>query len=225
MLDATLYIACLDLTDRRALVVGAGPIGLEKIEGLVVCGAAVKVVAETAVAPVMEMAAAGDIELHERSYEPADLDGCFLAIAATSDTVLNTRIYADAEARAMLVNVVDVPNLCNFILPALVRNDFITVAISTAGASPALAKRMKREAAAVFGPEYAQLGVLLDGVREWAKATLPTYDDRKVFFEEIVNGEPDPLPLLRDGQEHAVRELIAEAQRATATRTEGRRSG
>ena len=225
MLDATLYVACLDLTGRSVLVVGAGPIGLEKIDGLVACGAQVKVVAETAVPQVMEMAAAGEIELLERSYEPSDLNGCFLVIAATSDTELNTRIYEEAEQRKMLVNVVDVPPLCNFILPAIVRNDFITVAISTAGASPALAKRMKREAAATFGPEYAQLGLLLDGLRGWAKETLPTYDDRKVFFEDIVNGEPDPLELLRTGQEHAVRELIADAQRRAATRTEDLRSG
>lgn len=225
MLDSTLYIACLDLTGRRALVVGAGRVGLEKIEGLRVCGADVVVVAETAVPEVMQMATEGSVVLHERSYDRSDLDGCFLAIAATSDTELNTRIYNDAEERSMLVNVVDVPHLCNFILPALVRNDFITVAISTAGASPALAKRMKREAASMFGPEYAQLGSLLDGVREWAKETLPTYDDRKLFFEDIVNGEPDPLELLRNGEEHKVRELIADAQTRAATRTGDLRSG
>jgi siroheme synthase-like protein len=226
MLDAALYIACLNLTGRRVLVVGAGPIALEKIEGLLVCGAHVTVVALDAIAPVMELATEGRIELHERAYDTPDLDGCVLVIAATSDTELNTRVYREAEERSMLVNVVDVPQLCNFILPAIVRNDFLTVAISTAGASPALAKRMKREAAAMFGPEYVQLAVLLDGVREWAKATLPTYDDRKVFFEDIVNGEPDPLELLRAGDEHAVRELIAAAQRrAATTRTEDLRSG
>lgn len=224
MLDATLYMACLNLTGRRVLVVGAGPVGLEKIEGVLVCGADVKVVATVAVPEVMELAAQGALVLHERSYVPEDLDGCFLAIAATSDTELNERVYADAEARSMLVNVVDVPHLCNFILPAVVRNDAITIAISTAGASPALAKRMKREAAEVFGPEYAQLASLLDGVREWAKETLETYDDRKVFFEDIVNGNPDPLQLLRAGDERAVRELIADAQKRAVTRTEALRS-
>lgn len=224
MLEAVLYMACLDLTGRRVVVVGAGPVGLEKIEGLLVCGADVKVVAEVAVPEVMDLAAGGRLELHERSYCAADLDGCFLAIAATSDTELNKRVYADAEARSMLVNVVDVPHLCNFILPAVVRNDAITIAISTAGASPALAKRMKREAAETFGPEYAQLATLLDGVRDWAKENLETYDDRKVFFENIVNGNPDPIELLRDGQEHAVRELISKAQDAALTRTEALRS-
>ncbi len=212
MIEADLYIACLNLTARRTVVVGAGRIGLEKIEGLLACDADVTVVARVAIPEVMELAATGTVRLYERDYQPSDLDGCMLAIAATSDTELNTRIYRDAESRSMLVNVVDVPHLCNFILPAVLRNGFLSVAISTAGASPALAKRMKREAAALFGPEYARLGLLLDGVREWAKQTLPTYDDRKVFFEDIVNGEPDPVELMRTGREHEVRELIAAAQ-------------
>jgi siroheme synthase-like protein len=224
MLDANLYIACLNLTGRNVLVVGAGPIALEKIQGLLACDARVRVVALNALPEVLELAAADRLELEERAYRAGDLDGCFLVVAATSDTDLNTRIYRDAEERSMLVNVVDVPHLCNFILPAIVRNDFLTVAISTAGASPALAKRMKREATAMFGPEYVELAVLLDGVREWAKSTLPTYEDRKVFFEDLVNGRPDPLQLLRDGNEHAVREMILTAQARAVTRTEDRRS-
>ena len=218
VLDANLYVACLNLRDRPVLVVGAGPVGLEKIEGLLVCEAVVRVVARNAVAQVLELAAQGRVELAERAYETGDLDGCFLVVAATSDTELNTRIYREAEERSMLVNVVDVPHLCNFILPAIVRNEFLTVAISTAGASPALAKRMKREAAELFGPEYVELAALLDSVREWAKNTLATYQDRKVFFEEIVNGSPDPLELLRAGHEHEVRELIASAQERAAAR-------
>ena len=83
----------------------------------------------------------------------------------------------------MLVNVVDVPPLCNFILPAIVRTGPLAVAISTAGASPALAKRMKREIGELFGEPYATLAILLNDVRGWAKGTLPTYQDRKEFFE------------------------------------------
>src|SRR5206468_4339888 len=122
----------------------------------------------------------------------------------------------DAQARSMLVNVVDVPPLCNFILPAIVRTGPLAVAISTAGASPALAKRMKREVAALFGEEYASLAIMLNDARGWAKATLPTYQDRKQFFESIVNGDPDPIELLRAGRSDAVRELIADAQRTCA---------
>ena len=116
----------------------------------------------------------------------------------------------------MLVNVVDVPPLCNFILPAIVRTGPLAVAISTAGASPALAKRMKREIAELFGEPYALLAILLNDARGWAKATLPTYQDRKEFFESIVNGEPDPIELLRAGDVEGVRRLIADAQRLVA---------
>ncbi len=112
----------------------------------------------------------------------------------------------------MLVNVVDVPPLCNFILPAIVRTGPLAVAISTAGASPALAKRMKREIGELFGEPYAQLAVLLNDARGWAKATLPTYQDRKEFFESIVNGDPDPIELLRAGDVEAVRDRIEAAQ-------------
>jgi siroheme synthase-like protein len=112
----------------------------------------------------------------------------------------------------MLVNVVDVPPLCNFILPAIVRTGPLAIAISTAGASPALAKRMKAEVAELFGEEYATLAIMLNDVRGWAKGTLPTYHDRKEFFEGIVNGEPDPIALLRAGDTQAVRDLIAAAQ-------------
>jgi len=112
----------------------------------------------------------------------------------------------------MLVNIVDVPPLCNFILPAIVRTGPLAIAISTAGASPALAKRMKREIGDLFGEEYATLAIMLNDVRGWAKGTLPTYQDRKGFFEEIVNGEPDPIALLRAGDSGAVLDLIQAAK-------------
>jgi siroheme synthase-like protein len=115
----------------------------------------------------------------------------------------------------MLVNVVDVPPLCNFILPAIFRSGPIAIAISTAGASPALAKRMRNQIADEYGEPYARLAELLNEVRGWAKGTLPTYNDRKEFFETIVNGDPDPIELLRQGDDQAVRDLIAAVQAST----------
>jgi precorrin-2 dehydrogenase / sirohydrochlorin ferrochelatase len=216
MLDVPFYIACLRLDGRRCLVVGGGEVGLEKVEGLLACGADVTLVAPDAGPELEELAREGSIRWERRAYEPADLEGAFLAIASTDDTDVNIRVYEDAEARAMLVNVVDVPPLCNFILPAIVRTGPLAIAISTAGASPALAKRMKREIADAFGEPYARLAVILNEARGWAKATLPTYQDRKAFFEGIVNGEPDPVELLRAGDERAVRDLVAAAQRVHA---------
>jgi precorrin-2 dehydrogenase/sirohydrochlorin ferrochelatase len=212
MLNEKLYIACLNLSGRKALVVGAGPIAFEKIEGLLACDARVHVVAPQAVAEVRKLSKAHEIAWEERPYRPGDLEGCFLVVAATSDTGLNTQVYRDAEERSMLVNVVDVPALCNFILPAIVRFGPIAIAISTAGASPALAQRMKREIREVFGDEYAELALMLNEVRDWAKATLETYGDRKTFFESIVTGQQDPIALLRAGDRDAVRNLISDAQ-------------
>jgi precorrin-2 dehydrogenase / sirohydrochlorin ferrochelatase len=212
MLDTPLYIACLLLKDRRCLVVGGGAVGLEKVEGLLACGAEVTLVAPDAVDELAEYAAEGSIRWERREYRPADLQGCLLVVAATSITEVNIAVHADAERRPMLVNVVDVPPLCNFILPAIIRTGPLAIAISTSGASPALAKRIKREVAEEFGEPYAALAMLLNEERGWAKVTLPTYQDRKRFFESIVNGAPDPVELLRRGDEDGVCELIAAAK-------------
>src|SRR3954470_5311991 len=213
MLETTFYIACLKLTGRRCTVVGGGEIGLEKVEGLLACDGAVTLIAPEANAELQALAAEGSIAWEQREYAGApDLEGVFIVIACTDSTDTNIAIYEDAERRAMLVNIVDVPPLCNFILPAIVRTGPLAIAISTAGASPALAKRMKREVSELFGEEYASLAIMLNDVRGWAKGTLPTYQDRKAFFEGIVNGDPDPIDLLRAGDTDAVRDLIAAAQ-------------
>jgi siroheme synthase-like protein len=217
MLETPFYIACLKLSGRRCVVVGGGEIGLEKVDGLLACSGEVMLIAPEAGPELEAYAAEGSIRWERRSYAGAeDLEGAFMVIACTDDTDVNIGIYEDAERRAMLVNVVDVPPLCNFILPAIVRTGPLAIAISTAGASPALAKRMKREISELFGEEYAQLAVMLNDARGWAKGTLPTYQDRKAFFESIVNGEPDPVELLRAGDSAGVRDMIAAAQRTHA---------
>jgi siroheme synthase-like protein len=198
------------------VVIGGGDVGLEKVEGLLACDGDVTVVAPEVHPELVQLSLEGSIRWERREYVAGDLDGSLIAIAATNDTDVNIRVFEDAEERAMLVNVVDVPPLCNFILPAIVRTGPLAVAISTAGASPALAKRMKREIGELFGEPYALLAVMLNDARGWAKATLPTYRDRKEFFESIVNGDPDPIELLRAGDFEGVRELIESAQRAYA---------
>jgi precorrin-2 dehydrogenase / sirohydrochlorin ferrochelatase len=217
MLDTPFYIACLKLSGRRCLVVGGGDVGLEKVEGLLACDGDVVLVSPDAIEPLRRLADESSIRWEPREYRPEDLEGTFMAIAATGDSDVNIGVYEDAERRAMLVNVVDVPPLCNFILPAIIRTGPLAIAISTAGASPALAKRIRDEIADEYGEPYARLAILLNDVRGWAKGSLPTYQDRKAFFESIVNGEPDPVDLLRRGDEQAVRDLIAAAQRSQAT--------
>jgi precorrin-2 dehydrogenase / sirohydrochlorin ferrochelatase len=214
MLDTPLYMACLKLKGRRCLVIGGGEVGLEKVDGLLACDGDVTLVAPDAVPELVAYAEEGSIRWERRRYEPTDLDGAFLAIAATSDTDVNISISEEAERRAMLINVVDVPALCNFILPAIVRSGPLAIAISTAGASPALAKRMKREIAEAYGEPYARLAVILNDHRGWAKGTLPTYQDRKEFFEGIVNGDPDPIDLINEGREAELQGLIESAKQS-----------
>jgi precorrin-2 dehydrogenase / sirohydrochlorin ferrochelatase len=221
LLSTPLYIACLRLSGRPCVVVGGGEVGLEKVEGLLACDGRVTLIAPDAVHELAEHAREGSIEWERREFRDSDLDGRFVAIAATSNTDVNISVYEGAERRAMLCNVVDVPPLCNFILPAIVRTGPLAIAISTAGASPALAKRMKREIAESFGEPYARLAVILNDARGWAKATLPTYQDRKEFFEGIVNGDPDPVELIRAGREDAVRELIEAAKETHAATAAG----
>jgi precorrin-2 dehydrogenase / sirohydrochlorin ferrochelatase len=176
------YMACLDVEGRRCLVVGGGSVGLEKASGLAACGAIVTVVSPEARDDLRPVAA----EWRARPYESADLEGMFLVIAATSDRAVNEAVHRDAEARSMLCNVADVPELCNFILPAVHREGPIAVAVSTGGASPALAKRLRSEIAALVGPEHAELADELRALRPEVKERFATYQERRDYFEELV---------------------------------------
>jgi siroheme synthase-like protein len=178
-------MACLDLEGRDCLVVGAGAVGVEKARGLLECGARVTVVAPQAAPELQEL----PVEWVRRAYRSSDLDGRFLVIAATSIASLNRRVHADADARSLLCNVVDVPELCSFILPAVHRQGPIAVAVSTGGASPALAQRIRAEIATRIGPEYAELARRLRVLRPWAKAHFPTYEERRDFFQRLVEQE------------------------------------
>jgi precorrin-2 dehydrogenase/sirohydrochlorin ferrochelatase len=182
------YIACLDLEGRSCLVVGGGRIALEKTEGLVACGARVTVVAPEALPEVQELAA----EWREREYRADDLDGHLLVIAATNIRQLNEQVSADAEARDLICNVVDQPDLGSFILPAIHRNGPLAFAISTGGASPALAQRIRDELAERYDDRYADLARRLRDLRPEAKERFATYDERKAYFQRLVEEELGP---------------------------------
>ena len=165
MLDTPFYIACLKLTGRRCVVVGGGEIGLEKVEGLLACDGRVTLIAPEAV-PELAGARGRGLDRLGRgasTSRPTSRRRSSRSRRPTTPTSTSPSTRTPS-ARAMLVNVVDVPPLCNFILPAIVRTGPLAIAISTAGASPALAKRIKREIAAGYGEPYARLAVLLNEV-------------------------------------------------------------
>jgi precorrin-2 dehydrogenase/sirohydrochlorin ferrochelatase len=151
-----LFPLFLKLQGRRCLVVGAGTIAEGKIAGLLDAGAHLRVVAPEATAQIRTWADANKIDWHQRSFGSSDLDGIFLVVAATSDTRVHNHIFAEAQEREILCNVVDVPDLCDFYYPAVVQRGALQIAISTSGESPALAQRLRKELEAQFGPEYEQ---------------------------------------------------------------------
>jgi precorrin-2 dehydrogenase/sirohydrochlorin ferrochelatase len=145
----------LKLEGRNVLVVGAGKVGEPKIAGLLETRARIRVVSLDATPTVREWARAGKIQLELRRFEPVDLDGTFLAVVATNSRTLNERIYREAQQRGTLCNVVDVPDLCDFYYPSVVRRGDLQIAISTAGQSPSLAQKIRQQLEKQFGPAYA----------------------------------------------------------------------
>jgi precorrin-2 dehydrogenase / sirohydrochlorin ferrochelatase len=196
------YPAILDLAGRTALVVGGGKVGEGKVRGLLDAGARVRVVSLEATEQVRRWADDGAIELQLRAYETADLDGCFLVVAATERNETNVRVFEDAEARQMLCNVVDVTPLCNFILPSIMRRGDLAIAVSTGGASPALARQIRLSMEECYGDEYALAMQLLGSLREELKERYPDPEDRKVVFERMVYSEL--MDLIREGDTDAI---------------------
>lgn len=184
----------MKLAGRHCLIVGAGPIAEEKIEGLLPTGARLRVVAPHATARIQEWARAKKITWQARHYSPNDLAGAFLIVAATSSPSLHAQIYKQARRRAVLCNVVDDPEHCDFYYGSVVRRGSLQIAISTAGHSPALAQRLRKQLEKEIGPEYELWLRHLGAARE------------KLFKKGIATGERRAL-LHQLASEDAFREF------------------
>jgi precorrin-2 dehydrogenase len=152
----SLFPMFLKLNGKQCLIVGAGTIGEPKIAGLLETGARICVVALDASPKVHEWAHEGRIELKLRAFSADDLTGVFLAVVATNSRSLNQRVYDEAQRRGVLCNVVDVPDLCDFFYPAVVRRGDLQIAVSTNGQSPSLAQKIRQQLEKQFGPAYAE---------------------------------------------------------------------
>ena len=174
-----LFPMFLKLSNRPCLVVGAGAIAESKIASLLDASGHVRVVAPEATPQVRTWAQSKALDWHQRPFEPADLDGMFLVIAATSSSDLHERIFKEATRRTVLCNIVDVPALCDFYYPSVVQRGALQIAISTAGQSPALAQRLRKQLEAQFGPEYEQWLAYLAEARDKLHSTDMDPDERK----------------------------------------------
>ena len=203
------YPMFVDLEGRRCLVVGGGPVGTEKVEKLAEHGAVIRLVSPEVTPELAAHVAAGRVaEHHARPYRPEDLDGCLLVIAATSLDAINRMVWQDAEARGMLVNVVDVPALCNFIVPSIVRRGELAVAVSTGGASPVVAKHIRRDLEERYGPEWEALVALLRELRDDLKVRYPDMPSRRDAVERLM--ATDVVERLAAGDAETVRDLVRE---------------
>lgn len=177
-----LFPMFVKLTSRQVLVVGAGAVGEAKVRSLLDTGARVRVVALHARPVFRKWAEAGAIELRERPFVSADLDGVTLVVAATSSREVNEVISAEARREQVLCNVVDVPELCDFFYPAVVRRGELQIAISTSGQSPLLAQRIRKRLEQQFGPEYAAWVAELGKIRrEVLGSDLPAERKRELL--------------------------------------------
>jgi precorrin-2 dehydrogenase / sirohydrochlorin ferrochelatase len=192
------------IADKPCLVVGGGAVGERKVKDLRAAGARVTVVSRSLTSLLARLAAEGEIRYLEEDFSPPHLKGMFLVMGATDDPRVNAQVSAAAQARGIWVNIADAPELCTFIVPAQVRRGELTLAISTGGASPALARKLRQELEQQFGLEYGPYLDLLKEVRAWVLAQRRGHPDNPVLFKRLVNS---PL-----------REALARGDRQEATR-------
>ncbi|BBO76544.1 precorrin-2 dehydrogenase [Desulfosarcina widdelii] len=202
------YPVNLDIQGRPCLVVGGGRVGARKVDTLLKCGAIVTVVSPEAASNLAQLAEEGRIFLERREYRSSDVKGQFLVIGATDDEHLNRQIHADAERLNLLCNIADRPEICNFILPAIVRRGDFMMAISTAGKSPAFAKHMRRRLESQFGPEYGKLLDLMGAIRRKLLAEAHEPEAHKPLFERLIAG--DLLELVKTGEKDRIDRLLEE---------------
>jgi precorrin-2 dehydrogenase/sirohydrochlorin ferrochelatase len=197
------YPIYLDVKGKRCVVVGGGEVAYRKALSLKEAGAEV-----VAIAPEFSkgLLAEKDLILLKQGYSGECLAGAFLVIAATNDQEVNQKIWEDAQRHGLLVNVVDQPELCNFIVPSVVNRGELQISISTGGASPALARRIRQELESLFGPEYSELTRLLSELRPLVISSIKEEEERRQVFELM--SSPKMLMLIRqDGPQKAEEEM------------------
>src|SRR6267378_753066 len=189
MNSARLFPIFLKLAGRSCLVVGAGTVAESKIASLVEVDAQVRVVAPAATPEVRSWALSRRVEWLQRGFQPDDLDGMFLVVAATSSMELHEQIFQEAMRRGVLCNIVDVPELCDFYYPAVVQRGALQIAVSTSGQSPALAQRLRVELEEQFGAEYETWLEYLGEARGKLQSQKLDPEDRKRLLHKLASKE------------------------------------
>jgi precorrin-2 dehydrogenase/sirohydrochlorin ferrochelatase len=185
----TYPICLIGLHERSAVVVGGGRVAARKVYGLLAAGARVTVISPDVLPELQTLGQAGRVQIIQRPYQEGDLAGAFLAVVATDDTSVNQAAWQEAMRYGCLVNVVDDPTRSDFIVPAVLRRGELTIAVSTGGASPALARHLRQQLEAWIGPEYGELAELLAELRPTLIAAFETEDERQAAADQLVSSD------------------------------------
>lgn len=183
------YPIFVDLKGRKVLVVGGGSVAGRKIDTLLEYGADVNLVSIELADSLKDHIDSGNIKYLGKEFSEDHLSGMFLVIAATNDPDLNHRISEAAENKGMLVNAVDQPADCNFIVPSIVNRGDLTIAISTSGKSPAMAKKIRKELTNQYGYEYEQFLILMGNIRKEVLSSGKTQEENSRIFKRIVKSD------------------------------------
>ncbi|HEY4379720.1 MAG TPA: bifunctional precorrin-2 dehydrogenase/sirohydrochlorin ferrochelatase [Acidobacteriaceae bacterium] len=206
VIDLSLFPIFLKLTGRPCIVIGAGHLAESKIESLQTANARVTVVAPAASERIVAMAESGQVTWHQREYVTGDLAGQFLVVAATNVPAVNRAVFAEAEAAGVLINAVDDPPFCDFYFPSVVRRGDLQIAISTAGHSPALAQRLRKEINAILPLDTGEWLGELGNLRREVLQLEPLNDARKELLHQLASREVcgyDGCPSRALAREHA----------------------
>ena len=178
----------LDLKNRPCLLVGGGGVAHRKAVYLTDAGARLTVVALELSEELQALAHDKGIFVAKRAYQSSDVDGMQLVIAATADQSVNSQVYKDAKSQGILVNVVDQPELCDFIVPSIINRDPMQIAVSTGGASPVLARLLRARLETVIPQSYGKLAALCNDFRQKVKDHFANVPERRAFWEEVLQG-------------------------------------
>ena len=206
------YPVLLDVRERPATVIGGDQIAAEKAATLAASGARVTVISADFGTELLELAECGVVTLRHKGYEPGDLAGAFVVVAATTDKQVIEAIWQETQSRNQPVNIVDVPRYCTFILPSVLRRGKLAVAVSTEGASPSMAKRIRQQLEEVFPPAYEVYIDLAAEARALLRQHGISYDTRDAFFRDFMTSSI--LALLGEGELTRAIEVTVELLRA-----------
>jgi len=202
------YPVCLDISNRKCVVIGGGEVAERKVLSLLECGASVALAAISLTDLLSGLVQEKRIEHLGGPYEDCYLEGAFMVIGATDRPEINRRIFEDARKRGVLVNIVDEPSRCDFIVPAVFNRGDLSVAVSTGGRSPALARRIREELEERYGPEYGTLLRIMGKIRRKILEKGAGPEANRRIFEDLLDAPL--LACIREERWDEVRELIRE---------------